>query len=116
MSRVFLAHETALGRKVVVKVLRSDLVEGLSAERFKREVRLAARLQHAHIVPLLASGSLLRKAEGADLSRPAEAPGPGRDHPGMVGDIISERWAELSRNGWAASFRNRGRLAPESAA
>src|SRR4249920_3031 len=41
---------------------------------------------------------------------------PGRDHPGMVGDIISERWAELSRNGWAASFRNHGRLAPESAA
>jgi hypothetical protein len=40
---------------------------------------------------------------------------PGRDHPGMVGDIISERWAELSRNGWAASFRNHGRLAPESA-
>jgi hypothetical protein len=35
---------------------------------------------------------------------------PGRDHPGMVGDIISERWAELSRNGWAASFRNHGRL------
>ena len=33
----------------------------------------------------------------------------------MVGDIISERWAELSRNGWAASFRNHGRLAPESA-
>src|SRR6478672_8717444 len=40
---------------------------------------------------------------------------PERDHPGMVGDIISERWAELSRNGWAASFRNHGRLAPESA-
>jgi hypothetical protein len=33
----------------------------------------------------------------------------------MVGDIISERWAALSRNGWAASFRNHGRLAPESA-
>src|SRR5437588_12885666 len=34
----------------------------------------------------------------------------------MVGDIISERWARSSRNGWAASFRNHGRLAPESAA
>src|SRR6478672_11418932 len=32
-----------------------------------------------------------QKAEGADLSRPAEAPDPGRDHPGTVGDIISER-------------------------
>ena len=59
--------------------------------------------------------SLLRKAEGADLSRPAEAPDPGRDHPGMVGDIISERWARSSRNWWAASSRNDGRLHPESA-
>ena len=58
MSRVFVADEAALGRKVVVKVLRSDLTEGISAERFKREVRLAARLQHPHIVPLLTAGSL----------------------------------------------------------
>jgi serine/threonine-protein kinase len=58
MSRVFVADEASLGRKVVVKVLRSDLAEGLSAERFKREVRVAARLQHPHIVPLLAAGEL----------------------------------------------------------
>ena len=58
MSRVFVAEDTALGRKVVVKVLHPDLAEGLSVERFKREVRLAARLQHPHIVPLLASGEL----------------------------------------------------------
>ncbi len=58
MSRVFVAHEAALGRKVVVKVLRPDLAEGLSADRFKREVRLAARLQHPHIVPLLAAGEM----------------------------------------------------------
>ena len=58
MSRVFVAHEAALGRKVVIKVLRSELAEGLSAERFKREVRFAARLQHPHIVPLLAAGEI----------------------------------------------------------
>ena len=58
MSRVFVAHEAALGRQVVVKVLRPDLAEALSAERFKREVRLAARLQHPHIVPLLAAGEI----------------------------------------------------------
>src|SRR6476646_6973587 len=58
MSRVFVAVEQALGRKVVIKVLKADLAEGLSAERFKREVRLAARLQHPHIVPLLAAGAL----------------------------------------------------------
>src|SRR5688572_17844868 len=56
MSRVFVADEAALGRKVVVKVLRPELAEGISTERFKREIRLAARLQHPHIVPLLAAG------------------------------------------------------------
>jgi hypothetical protein len=57
MSRVFVARETALGRDVVVKVLAPDLAEGLSAERFAREVRLAAQLQEPHIVPLLAAGT-----------------------------------------------------------
>ena len=56
MSRVFLAEETALGRKVVVKVLSGDVVAGLSAERFAREVRLAASLQHPNIVPVLTTG------------------------------------------------------------
>ncbi len=56
MSRVFVATETALGRMVVVKVVAPDLAEGLSAERFTREVRLAARLQQANIVPLLSAG------------------------------------------------------------
>ena len=58
MSRVFVAEDAALGRKVVIKVLSAELAEGLSVERFKREVRLAARLQHPHIVPLLAAGAL----------------------------------------------------------
>ncbi|HTL04976.1 MAG TPA: serine/threonine-protein kinase, partial [Gemmatimonadales bacterium] len=56
MSRVFLAEETALGRKVVIKVLPPDLVAALSGDRFQREVRVAAGLQHPHIVPLLAAG------------------------------------------------------------
>ena len=57
MSRVWLATETALGRQVVVKVIAPELREGLSAERFTREVRLAARLQQANIVPLLSAGT-----------------------------------------------------------
>jgi eukaryotic-like serine/threonine-protein kinase len=57
MSRVFVADEEALGRKVVVKVVAPELAEGMSAERFAREVRLAARLQHANIVPLLSAGA-----------------------------------------------------------
>ncbi|NNG17771.1 MAG: protein kinase [Gemmatimonadales bacterium] len=56
MSRVFLATETALDRKVVVKVLPQELAGGVNIERFKREIAVAARLQHAHIVPLLTAG------------------------------------------------------------
>jgi serine/threonine protein kinase len=56
MSRVFVARENALGRHVVIKVLAPELTATLSAERFKREIVLAARLQHPNIVPLLSSG------------------------------------------------------------
>jgi len=58
MSRVFTARETALGRSVVVKVLPPELAAGVSIERFKREIALAARLQHPHIVPLLSAGEM----------------------------------------------------------
>src|SRR5881396_1136003 len=57
MSRVFLAQEVRLGRQVVVKVLPPEMAAGVSAERFEREIRLAAALQHPHIVPLLTAGS-----------------------------------------------------------
>ena len=56
MSRVFVATETALRRRIVLKVLSPELAATLSAERFKREITLAARLQHPNIVPLLAAG------------------------------------------------------------
>ena len=56
MSRVFVAREVALGRDVVVKVIAPELREALSAERFAREVSLAARLQQANIVPVLTAG------------------------------------------------------------
>jgi serine/threonine-protein kinase len=56
MSRVFVATETALGRSVVVKVLSPDLAGDVNIDRFRREVRLAATLQHPHIVPLLTAG------------------------------------------------------------
>ena len=58
MSRVFVADETALGRKVVVKVLPPDLAAGVSVDRFKREIQMAARLQHPHIVPVLSAGEI----------------------------------------------------------
>src|SRR5687768_6374818 len=53
MARVFVATDPALGRQVVVKLLSAETAEGLSAERFTREIRLAAGLQHPHIVPVL---------------------------------------------------------------
>jgi TolB-like protein/tetratricopeptide (TPR) repeat protein/tRNA A-37 threonylcarbamoyl transferase component Bud32 len=56
MSRVFVATETALDRTVVIKVISPELAAGVSASRFAREIRLAASLQQANIVPLLSSG------------------------------------------------------------
>ncbi len=56
MSRVFVAQETALGRSIVVKVLLPELAASVSADRFHREILLAAKLQHACIVPLLSAG------------------------------------------------------------
>jgi tetratricopeptide (TPR) repeat protein/TolB-like protein len=56
MSRVFVAREVALGRAVVVKVLPPDLSGVMSAERFRREIQLAASLHHPHIVPVLTAG------------------------------------------------------------
>ena len=64
MSHVFLAHEQALGRQVVVKVLLPDLAAGVNVDRFRREIQLAAQLQHPHIVPLLSAG----EAEGLPIS------------------------------------------------
>ena len=60
MSRVFLATERALDRPVVLKLLPPELASAVSNDRFRREIRLAARLQHPHIVPLHSAG----EAEG----------------------------------------------------
>jgi tetratricopeptide (TPR) repeat protein len=56
MSRVFLAEEVQVERRVVVKVLPPETSAAVSVERFEREIRLAARLQHPHIVPFLTTG------------------------------------------------------------
>jgi len=56
MSRVFVASDVQLGRKVVVKVLPPELAAGVNHERFRREIQVVAQLQHPHIVPLLAAG------------------------------------------------------------
>jgi tetratricopeptide (TPR) repeat protein len=57
MSRVFVAEETALARKVVIKVLPPETAAAVNVSRFRREIQLAASLQHPHIVPLLTAGA-----------------------------------------------------------
>lgn len=58
MARVFLVRDETLGRDITVKVLPPELAEGVSAERFAREIRTIAQLQHPHIVPVLSAGAL----------------------------------------------------------
>jgi serine/threonine-protein kinase len=56
MSRVFVATENALKRRVVIKVLSPELVSPVMTARFVREFEVTALLQHPHILPVLAAG------------------------------------------------------------
>ncbi len=57
MSRLFLATERSLDRRVVVKLLPPELTSEVSAQRFQREILVTARLQHPHILPVLSAGA-----------------------------------------------------------
>ena len=56
MATVYLAEDLRHGRQVALKVLRPELAATLGSERFFREIQVAARLQHPHILPLHDSG------------------------------------------------------------
>jgi Tol biopolymer transport system component/tRNA A-37 threonylcarbamoyl transferase component Bud32 len=56
MATVYLAQDIKHEREVAIKVLREDLSASLGAGRFLREIKIAAQLQHPHILPLLDSG------------------------------------------------------------
>jgi dipeptidyl aminopeptidase/acylaminoacyl peptidase len=56
MATVYQAHDLKHDREVALKVLRSDLVGALGAERFLAEIRTTANLHHPHILPLYDSG------------------------------------------------------------
>jgi len=56
-ATVYLAQDLRHGRRVALKVLHSALGAALGVERFQREIRTQARLQHPHILPLFDSGS-----------------------------------------------------------
>ena len=56
MATVYLAEDLKHDRQVAIKVLRPDLAATLGPERFLREVKIAAALQHPHVLPLYDSG------------------------------------------------------------
>jgi serine/threonine-protein kinase len=60
MATVFLAEDLKHHRSVAIKVLHSELAAALGSDRFLREIAIAARLQHPHILPLYDSGAASR--------------------------------------------------------
>jgi serine/threonine protein kinase len=58
MSRVFVAEDVALGRRVVIKVLNPALAATVSVARFQREIMFVAKLNHPNIVPVLSAGEV----------------------------------------------------------
>src|SRR5687767_11715090 len=64
MATVYLAQDERHNRQVAVKLLHAELIRALGVERFGREIAIAARLSHPHILPLLDSGAVnLREGE-----------------------------------------------------
>ncbi|PYP74012.1 MAG: hypothetical protein DMD41_03290 [Gemmatimonadetes bacterium] len=57
MATVFLAEDLKHQRLVAIKVLHPDVAAAIGLERFQREIEIAAKLQHPHILPLYDSGS-----------------------------------------------------------
>ena len=56
MATVYVAEDLRHSRQVAIKVLRSDVAAAIGAERFLREIAIAARLTHPHVLPLIDSG------------------------------------------------------------
>src|SRR5687767_2230508 len=56
MATVYLARETKHARHVALKIMRPEVASAFGAERFLREIGIAARLSHPHLVPLIDSG------------------------------------------------------------
>jgi eukaryotic-like serine/threonine-protein kinase len=66
MATVYLARDLKHDRSVALKVLHQELAHALGPERFVREIRVAARLQHPHILPVFDSGTAQRPGSAAE--------------------------------------------------
>jgi serine/threonine-protein kinase len=92
MATVFLARDLKHDRPVALKVLHPELAMSLGTERFLREIKLAARLQHPHILTVLDSGTV----GGAQGRGGAEAQGTGAERlwftmPLVEGESLRDR-------------------------
>jgi serine/threonine-protein kinase len=95
MSRVFVAEEKALSRKVVIKVLSPQLAAAVSVERFEREIMVLAGLNHPNVVPVLSAGQtgglpyfIMPFVSGESLRvRKARGPLSIRDTVGILRDV-----------------------------
>jgi serine/threonine-protein kinase len=76
MATVYLAHDLKHDRPVALKVLKPELAHALGPERFEREIKLAARLQHPHILTVLDSGEIGPGRETRDASGESRVPQP----------------------------------------
>jgi serine/threonine protein kinase len=72
MATVYLAHDVRHDRDVAVKVLKPDLARAVGTERFLHEIRITARLNHPHILPLLDSGRTGGQSDRQPEAVPAE--------------------------------------------
>jgi hypothetical protein len=96
MSRVFVAEDVALSRKVVIKVLNPALAATVSIQRFQREIMVVAKLNHPNIVPVLSAGEIdglpyfiMPYIEGESLrGRIARGPLSLRETVGILKDVM----------------------------
>ena len=100
MATVYLAQDLRHDRLVALKVLHPEIAQALGAERFLREIRTAARLNHPHILPLFDSGAadgflyyVMPYVEGESLRQTLERLG---QIPWKTQSDMSRRWRRLS--------------------
>ena len=108
MGIVFRATDMRLDRVVALKLVAPELVDGpATSERFTREARLAAAVEHAHIVPVYEAGSVdgilyiaMRAIAGQDLREdPAPGGAPGQGRTLDIGEQVGEALDAAHRHG-----------------